>query len=480
MIEYKYNRTIRRVINLDSINMLNYTVSMPSEHRLLFLCDQVLNSVKRGVIVKFSEKLQKHDLFRTLFEIKGNPRICLFTEPLWNIPYNLFAPFATLYMYALGVKDTQIGLILSIGMCFQVISALFGGVITDKLGRRITTIIFDTVSWSVPCLIWTFAQNFWWFLAAAIFNSLFQITNISWNCLFVEDCEPRHMVNIFTWVQVTGLIAVFFAPISTLLVEQFSMVVAVRWIYFFSFLSMTAKFVILFLCGTETEQGYKRMAETKNTSMLQLFIGYKDVLKKMIHSPAMMFIVVFMVLNNIYTMVTTNFFGLYITQNLGIPEQLVAIFPMLRAGVMLLFILLIQHIFNRMKYRPVMMMGLGLYIISHVILLLAPPQNLAMIWAYTLTEAFAFALVNPRKDSLSVLFIDKEERSRAYGLLYIIIIACSAPFGWLVGCLSSMNRTLPFALNIIVFITCIVLIFCSKTLRSHDRGELEITAEKSN
>ncbi len=429
--------------------------------------------------MKLSDKLRQHELFRTLFEVKGNPRICLFTEPLWNIPYNLFAPFATLYMYALGVNDTQIGLILTIGMCFQVLAALFGGVITDKFGRRMTTIIFDTISWSLPCLIWAFAQDFWWFLAAAICNSLFQITNVSWTCLFVEDCEPRAMVNIFTWVQVTGLISVFFAPIATLLVDQFSMVTAVRWIYFFSFISMTAKFVILFVKGTETEQGYKRMAETTNTSLFQLFIGYKDVLKKMLHSPAMMFVVIFMVLNNIYTMVTSTFFGLYITQNLGIPESLVAMFPMLRAGVMLLFILLIQHIFNRMKYRPVMLMGLGLYIISHVILLLAPPENLAMVWGYTLAEAFAFALVTPRKDSLSALFIDKEERSRAYGLLYVIIIACSAPFGWLVGWLSSVNRMLPFALNILVFGVCMLLIVCSKTLRSHDRGELELTTEEA-
>ncbi|MCI8500713.1 MAG: MFS transporter [Oscillospiraceae bacterium] len=426
--------------------------------------------------MKRTEKLKRHGLFRTLFEIKGNPRICLFTEPLWNIPYNLFSPFATLYMYALGVNDTQIGLILSVGMCFQVAAALFGGVITDKFGRRMTTIIFDTISWSVPCLIWAFAQDFWWFLAAAICNSLFQITNVSWTCLFVEDCEPKHMVNIFTWIQVTGLISVFFAPIATLLVDGFSMVTAVRWIYFFSFLSMTAKFVILFLRGTETEQGRKRMEETKGDSILRLFAGYKDVLKKMLHSPAMMFVVVFMVLNNIYTMVVGNFFGLFVTQNLGVPEQLVAIFPMVRAGVMLLFILLVQNIFNRMKYRPVMLLGLGVYILSHAILLLAPPESLTMIWLYTLAEAFAFALVNPRKDSLSALFIDKEERSRAYGLLYVIIIACSTPFGWLVGWLSSLNRTLPFFLNIAVFAVCILLIACSKTLRSHDRGELELTA----
>lgn len=422
--------------------------------------------------MRVKERLRNNELFRTLFEIKGNPRICLFTEPLWNIPYHLFSPFATLYMYALGVNDTQIGLILTIGMVFQVITALFGGIITDKIGRRMATIIFDTVAWSVPCLIWAFAQNFWWFLIAAVFNSMLQITNISWNCLFVEDCEPKYMVNIFTWIQVTGLISVFFAPIATLLVEQFTMVTAVRFIYFFSFLSMTAKFILLFLKGTETEQGYKRMAETKNTSMFRLFVGYKDVLLKMLRSPAMMFVVIFMVLNNIYTMVINNFFGLYITLNLGVPESFVAYFPMVRAAVMLLFILLIQNIFNRMRYRPVMVLGFLIYIASHVVLLIAPPESMPMIWLYTLAEAFAFALVNPRKDSLSALFIDKEERSRAYGLLYVIIIACSAPFGWLVGWLSSLNRMLPFALNILLFIACIVFIVLSKSLQQHDLEEM--------
>ena len=44
----------------------------------------------------------------------GNPRTLVLIEPLWGIPYNLISPFATLYMYAQGITDVQIGLILSI------------------------------------------------------------------------------------------------------------------------------------------------------------------------------------------------------------------------------------------------------------------------------------------------------------------------------------------------------------------------------
>lgn len=72
----------------------------------------------------------------TLLKLKGNPRACVYTEPLWGIPFNLYGPYVSIYMYSLGVNDAQIGLIVSIGMIFQIIFALLSGAITDKLGRK--------------------------------------------------------------------------------------------------------------------------------------------------------------------------------------------------------------------------------------------------------------------------------------------------------------------------------------------------------
>ena len=126
-------------------------------------------------------------MFRILKNLKGNPRICILIEPLWSIPYNLYLPYATVFMYALGIRDAQIGFLLSIGMVFQVAASFAGGVITDKLGRRLTTVIFDITSWSIPCLIWAFTESFAGFAVAAVLNSLWQITNNSWTCLLVED-----------------------------------------------------------------------------------------------------------------------------------------------------------------------------------------------------------------------------------------------------------------------------------------------------
>lgn len=59
-----------------------------------------------------------HPMVDTLLNLEGNPRACVYTEPLWGIPFNLYAPYVSIYMYSLGVNDVQIGLITSIGMVF--------------------------------------------------------------------------------------------------------------------------------------------------------------------------------------------------------------------------------------------------------------------------------------------------------------------------------------------------------------------------
>lgn len=415
------------------------------------------------------QHLKEHPIVDTCVHIKGNPRACLWTEPLWGIPYNLYAPFATVFMYQMGVSDAQIGFILSVGMVFQVVSSLLGGVVMDKLGRRMTTVIFDCLSWSIPCLIWAAAQNFWWFLIAQIFNSMGQITNNSWTALLVEDCDPDKLVNIYAGIQITGLLAVFFAPISTFLVGAFSMVATVRALYLLSFVMMTAKFIILFVYGTETAQGIKRMQETKDTSWLSLFQGYGGILKKIFRSPQMMLVLFFMVLSNISYVTIDNFFGLYVTQKLGISDQFIPLFPMVRAVIMLTFYLFFQPLVNRFAFRPVIRMGFIAYILSHVALLLCPPKQLAVVFCYTLLEALAAACVIPRKESLIALFVDRQDRARVSALLYVIMIGVASPFGWLIGLLSGINRMLPFVVNIGIFLLSMGIILSSGALKRYDQ-----------
>ena len=173
--------------------------------------------------MKLKEKirnLKMHPLLRVLADNRGNPRTLVLIEPLWGIPYNLIAPFATLYMYTQGVADVQIGLILSVTMVVQVLFSFFGGILSDKLGRKFTTMMGDFFGWALACLVWAVSNNFWLFLAAALLNCFEQINQTAWYCLLIEDAHPKDLVGLYTWVNIGGLVAVFFAPLSGLFVSS--------------------------------------------------------------------------------------------------------------------------------------------------------------------------------------------------------------------------------------------------------------------
>jgi MFS family permease len=407
---------------------------------------------------------QHHPLVQSLLDLRGNPRACVYTEPLWGIPYNLYAPFATLYMYRLGVRDQQIGLVLTISMVFQIVAALLGTVLVDKMGRRMSTFVIDLAGWSIPAVIWMFSQNFWWFVAAAAFNSLFQVTTVSWNCLMVEDAEPSKLVDMYTWCTISGLLAIFFAPLAGILVRTLSLVTAMRILYGITFVLMTAKFVILYFWSHETKQGLVRMQETRNVPYFQMLRQYRGVIRQILRTPATLQILLIIVLLNITGVVGGSFVSLFATQNAGVPEWVIAYFPMARAAIMLVFIFGLQHRMARFPIKGPMIVGLALYVTSIIFLLLSPSIGLGMLAGYILLDAFAFALVWPRRDSLLVLFVDPQERARILGLMFVLMIGISSPFGWIAGRLSEIHRALPFLLNVVLYIACAIVLLRSKTM----------------
>lgn len=404
------------------------------------------------------KNLRKHPLIELLKNNKGNPRTLILMEPLWGIPYNLIAPFATLYMYTQGITDVQIGLILSISMIVQVFFSFIGGIITDRRGRKFTTMMGDFFGWSVACLIWAVSGNFWFFLAAVLFNSFEQINQTAWYCLLIEDADSKDLVGIYTWVNIGGLVAVFFAPISGVLINSFTVILVVRVLYLVFAVNMLIKVIVTLRFCEETRQGKIRMAETKNTSVFQMLYEYKELIPKILRDAEVMKVLAVSVMLHITNLVSTNFFSLYVTQRLGIAERYLAFFPILNAVVMLIFMVGIQHRLEFVAFRIPMWVGLVLYAVCSMLLILAPNGGMMFIIVYVIGAAIANALVMPRKDALLQLNINPQERARINALIMSFTIAFASPFGYFAGWLSSIDRRLPFVFTFTIFLSAIVLV----------------------
>ena len=409
--------------------------------------------------------MKNHVLVQTFLTLKGNPKWSICTEPLWYVMYSLFTPFQTLYMRKLGLSSLEIGTTVTVGFVLQMFFGLIGGVVTDKLGRRKTTVIFDTIGWSIPCLLWAFSRNYTWFLIAAAFNGVYQITNTSWNCLFIEDCPQEHITNAFTLIQMCGMLSVFFAPLAVVLVAKYDVVPVMRVIYFISAISMTLKFLLLYYFGGETEVGKRRMEETKNISYFTLLKGYGEVFLKMVRSSKMRLVVYFMAFVNIMQIATTNFFSLYVTEQLYLSDEIVAVFPVVRTLVMLGFVIIFQNFLLKLKMRLSLVLGFAIYIASHVILLIAPEKSLALVMIYTILEAAGYAVISPRKEALMAHYVDVTERSRIYALYNVLMIGLSVPFGSIIGALFDVKPAMPFIFNIALFAVCILVTMSSKDLK---------------
>lgn len=402
--------------------------------------------------------LKQHPLVQVLANNGGNPRTLVLIEPLWGIPYNLISPFATLYMYTQGITDVQIGLILSVTMVVQVFFSFFGGILADKLGRKFTTMMGDFFGWAMACLVWAVSNNFWLFLLAAVLNCFEQINQTAWYCLLIEDAHPKDLVGLYTWVNIGGLVAVFFAPISGLFVSSYSIVPVVRVLYLLFSLTMIAKTLITFRFCRETKQGSVRRAETRNVSVLHMLGEYRQLIPNLLRNRGVLKAVAVSVILYITNMINTNFFSLYVTQRLGLSENLLAIFPILNAIVMLIFMVGIQHRIRIEKFRVPLWIGLSLYGAAVLILMVSPVKSLGFVFLYVLVTAVGAALVNPRKDALLQLNINPQERARLNALIMASTVALSSPFGYLAGWLSSVDRRLPFVFSFLLFVTAMLVI----------------------
>lgn len=201
-----------------------------------------------------------------------------------------------------------------------------------------------------------------------------------------------------------------------------------------------------------------RRAETKGVSIFHMVGEYRHLIPRLLQDKAVLKAVAVSVILYITNMVNTNFFSLYVTQRLGLSENFLALFPILNAAVMLVFIVGIQHRLSATKFRAPLWTGLVLYAVAALVLIFSPADSLGFVLIYVFVAAVAASLVNPRKDALLQLNINPQERARLNALIMASTIALSSPFGYLAGWLSSLDRRLPFVFSSVLFLVAMLVI----------------------
>ncbi|MDR1394111.1 MAG: MFS transporter [Bifidobacteriaceae bacterium] len=439
--------------------------------------------------------MPKNQLIATALSLRGNPRACVYTEPMWGLSMNLCLPYASVYMLALGLNDARVGLVVTVGLISQTVFGLLGGVITDKLGRRATTAWFDLVAWCVPCLIWAGASwagqdwAFWVFLGAAVVNGAWQVTQNSWDCLMVEDAKREQLTGIYSLVITAGQLSALFAPIAAVLVAKFSLVPAVRILYLNAFVVMAAKVFILYFTSHETAMGIERRRATAGQSIWSLLLGYRGVLGVIKRSQGTKFALLVMFLVAAAGTINTTFFQVIASKKLGVPDPVLPLFPMTQSLLAIIFFFtVIPRLTESFNLRRPLLAGFGVYLAGQSILALIPPPRAhqaddmsqtsstdatflvyCLLGIVLLAGAFGGGILAMLAESLVALHVDQTERSRVMAVQRTVVMLAVAPFGWLSGLLSGVNRSLPFTMAALFMLVGLVatLVWYRPLVRPH-------------
>jgi Na+/melibiose symporter-like transporter len=310
-----------------------------------------------------------------------------------------------------------------------------------------------------------------YFIAAAFLNSAWRISHTAWTCLMVEDAEERHLVHIWTWIMIFGVCSAFFSPIGGWLVNRFGLVPVTRGLFLFGSGMIGFKAVYLYFMSHETARGKQRLIETKHTSLFGLMAEYGSVFPRVFSSKPIMLALSLMIVTNIYNTVSGSFWGVLFTSKLGFADSEISIYIALRSIFMTVcFFLLGSRFTNISRYKLPLWLGFGAFFSSQAILIWMPPHSIPLVVISVLLEGIASAFVSPMTESLLSLSLESNDRARVSAVVYLILIVVSSPFGWIAGQLSAIDRSLPFALNMGLFLVgALVVTFFKNSVTGKDK-----------
>lgn len=393
--------------------------------------------------------------------VQGNARAVVITSPFWTITSNLFNPYMTLYMLAVGCTKEQVGLVNAIGMITGTVIAVFAGWITDRLGRRLANALGDMLCWALACLIWGISRNAAWFIAAACINSFGRLSGVAWTCSLSEGTAPEHRMNVFWWQNILSTVAAFVTPLMNLLILPFGLVPAMRWVLLGSSVLITFAIWLRYGMMRELPLGLERMEAARRESPISALKAYAPLLKLVLASPLLLIYILLRTLYYLQVGLKTTFQPITVVNGLGFENGIIGTLNFITGAVMLLAQFLLLPWLRKLSTDKALAFSLSTLAASTLMLVFAPMSSLFMLILSTVLNAGGTVVTAMLVDTAMANALPDRERAQLLSMTTVFMVALSAPFMWLGGLLAGLpgaGPRLPMALIAILFAVCLALL----------------------
>lgn len=402
-----------------------------------------------------------------------NARNSIKVEPLWAVFGGMIFFYVPLYMKEIGLTEVEMGIINTINLFVSFVCHFFAGPITNRLGRKKTTLIFDLISWTIPMFIWTVAQNFWYFLAASIINAFVRIVFVSWYCLLTEDTPQDKRARVFGIIYVINYAAGIFTPITGFFAAKYGIVPTMRIIYALGLLSMTSMFLIRNALVSETQAGRDIMKYHSELSILQSIRSYILTIMGAFKNKSLIPITLIYIVTNF--IISLNFFQvLFLKEHLKFSEEIVSITPGVSAFINVLLYMFVVPRLNKYPEEKALTAALATGLSGALMFLFIPNQNISMLILTVAILAVGNFITQTYRDSVFMNKIGEHEKADVFSAVQTLTTLVCVPSGYIAGFLYSISPLLPFIMISILFAAALLVSFL---LLSNNKASVNISEQ---
>jgi MFS family permease len=373
-------------------------------------------------------------------------------------------------MKARGVSDPQIGYLIGIGFVFSIVFSLLGGVITDALGRKKTTIIFDFIAWPGALLLYIIASNFWLFALATVVNSVVRIVAVSWNLMVVEDADVNEQVAAYNLLNAINMSVGVLTPLAGILVARLGIIQAEQWMLGFAVLSMSVMILGRNHYYRETRVGQEILHEGRTRRLHStLMKDFQASIRLMKEKTAVKKALILIILFNTFLPIgafSSLYFAPYLTEVLKLNKSVIAILGGVNSAIILLVLVFVIPALMEKNRFLAMRAGIGIQIVSLIVLVSIPPKNFGLAVLTVIIFAAGYGTAKPFLDSLLAEVTTGKERARIYALNNTAISSLSALGGFFSGNLYKIKPSLIYFLSVGILSGCLMVLGSMKSSRA--------------
>jgi len=359
--------------------------------------------------------------------LRGNAKVCILCHPFWSVPFTLYYYYLSLYLKAEGLSDAQIGSLMVAGTVASLVFSLVAAPLTDRLGRRNTTLVFDLLSSALPPLMYLISPSFWMaMLATVLFNSN-KIMSVGYYLVMIEDADDRQKTVAFNLFNLITYAAGLLIPLAGLWVKAQGLVHAQRAFLLASFVIMTVMILLRHRLLKETREGEARMkkaGEDRGQGALGALVSpYVDSLRFLRAHRGVLYILLANVCFFAYMMLGTNqslYFALFFTSRFRLDSGELSLLGGLYSAGMLLAMAFINPLIRLPSLFASLKLGLALTLIGMALLLIFSPGAGLWLALPILLLSVSYGTLKTGLDSALAIYSQGEARSGLYALTNLL------------------------------------------------------------